>query len=462
MRILVWITMLLVFMLKAALGEEALNIGTRLELFIDDYLIEQMKGVSFELHHPIPQGTVFTFDAPWEGDTSAYVTIFRDGDKYKMYYRGSNGENGHPEVACVAESTDGIHWERPKLGIYEFNGSKDNNIVWFSKGSHAFVPFKDTNPTAKPDQLYKAVAPGSGDGRSVLYAFVSQDGYRWKPLSDKAIITDGAFDSQNVAFWDANLKKYVCYYRDFRNQVRDIKRATSDDFIHWTAGEWLDWGEAPAEHLYTNAIIPYPYAPHIYVGFPKRFVPNRKAIESHPIMGVSDGVFISSRDRLKFKRWREAFMRPGLDQANWTDRNVMAAWGILELKSGELTIYYSQHYRHATNGLMRATIRKDGFVSLHADANGGEMLTKAIIFSGKELVINYSTSAIGEIKVEIQDKDGKPIPGFAMEDCQTIYGDEIMRVVSWKGKKDVSHLAGKPVRLRFKLMDADLYSICFR
>ncbi|MDI6828826.1 MAG: hypothetical protein QME62_10110, partial [Armatimonadota bacterium] len=112
----------------------------------------------------------------------------------------------------------------------------------------AFAPFKDTNPAAKPDEIYKAVAPASGEGRSKLYAFVSPDGYHWKLLSSKPIISDGAFDSQNVAFWDDGIKKYVCYYRDFRNGVRDIKRAISEDFINWSPGKWLDWGDAPPEH----------------------------------------------------------------------------------------------------------------------------------------------------------------------------------------------------------------------
>ncbi len=461
MRMLILVLILAALAIGVVQAEEVLNIGSRLELFVDGYLIDKMAGVSLELNHPIRRETVFIFDAPWEGDTSGYVTIFADNGKYRMYYRGSGAADNH-EVTCTAESTDGINWTRPRLGICEFNGSKDNNIVWAEKGSHAFAPFKDTNPAAKPDEIYKAVAPASGDGHSELYAFVSPDGYHWKPLSNKPIITDGAFDSQNVAFWDGRLKKYVCYYRDFRNGVRDIKRAISDDFLNWTSGEWLDWGEAPPEHLYTNAIAPYFRAPHIYLGFPKRFLPDRKAVESHSFRGVSDGVFICSRDGLRFRRWLEGFMRPGLDEENWTDRNNMAAWGILELKQGELSIYYSQHYRHITNGLVRTTLRTDGFVSVHAGAKGGEMLTKPLTFNGKELVINYSTSAAGEIKVEIQNAEGKPMAGFSLDDCQPIYGDQTERVVIWKDKQDVSSLAGKTVRLRFKILDGDLYSIRFR
>lgn len=450
----------LMVMMTQAYG--AVPIGSRLELFTDDYLIERMDGVELLLHHPIPRETVITFDQPWEGDTSAYVTIFKDGDKYRMYYRGSAGDNGHQEVTCTAESTDGIHWTRPKLGLFEVGGTKENNVVWIVAGGHAFAPFKDVNPNAKPEELYKAVAPSKGDAnQAVLDAYASLDGYHWKQLGDKPIITDGKFDSQNLAFWDAERKEYACYYRDYRNSTREIKRATSRDFVHWTPGEWVTYN-LPPEQYYTNAITPYFRAPHIYVGFPKRFVPGRKAIETHPFDGVSDGVFISSRDGIVFHKWLEAFHRPGLDQENWTDRNNMAAWGIHELRPGEISIYYSQHYRHPTNGMVRTTIRTDGFVSVHAGGKTGEMVTKPLIFEGKELVINYSTSAAGGIRVELQDESGAPMPNFRLDDCPVIYGDQIERVVKWKSGSDLSSLARKAVRIRFEMMDADLYSMRWR
>jgi len=458
-------TLLLILFLLALMTTahaDPLNIGSRLELFTDDYLIERMEGVELVLHHPIPKETVITFDQPWEGDTSAYVTVFKDGDKYRMYYRGSSGDNGHEEVTCTAESTDGIHWIRPKLGLFEVAGTKDNNIVWPATGGHAFAPFKDTNPQAKPEEAYKAVGPSRGDAnKAVLDAYVSPDGYHWKQLGDKPIITDGKFDSQNLAFWDAERKEYACYYRDYRNSTREIKRSTSKDFIHWTPGEWVTYN-LPPEQYYTNAIAPYFRAPQIYVGFPKRLVLGRKAIPTHAFDGVSDGVFISSRDGLVFHKWLEAFHRPGLDQENWTDRNNMAAWGIHELTPGEISIYYSQHYRHPTNGMVRTTIRTDGFVSVHAGGKTGEMITKPLIFEGKELVINYSTSAAGGVRIEVQDEAGTPIPNFRLEDCPVIYGDQIERVVKWNSGSDVSSFSGKPLRIRFELMDADLYSMQFK
>lgn len=452
----------------AAGNTDTIDIGSRLELFTDDHLIDVTRGVQLRLNHPQRREVAITFDAPWEGDTCAYVTIFKDGDRYLMYYRGSNESPGpaHPMVTCVAQSADGISWTRPKLGLFDFDGSKDNNIVWTGAGADTFTPFKDSNPRAAGAQRYKALAvmrPG-GDRKqkAVLYALVSEDGYRWKLMTEEPVITDGAFDSQNLAFWDAVRGEYVCYFRDFKNGVRMIKRATSKDFRSWSAAEDVAYTGAPAEHLYTNAITPYFRSPGLYVGFPKRFMPDRKVVVEHKTPGVSDGVFMSSRDGLNFHLYNEAFIRPGNDTENWTDRNIMTAWGLLELMPGEISLYYSEHYRHPTNRLVRATFRTDGFCSLHAGGDRGEVVTKPVVFAGGELVINYATSAAGGIRIELRDASGKPIPGFGMDDCSVIYGDEIERVVRWNSGSSVLELAGKPIRLAFEMLDADLYSIEFR
>ena len=114
--------------------------------------------------------------------------------------------------------------------------------------------------------------------------------------------------------------------------------------------------------------------------------------------------------------------------------------------------------------LRRYTLRIDGFVSVHAPLDGGEFVTKPFVFEGRLLVMNFSTSAIGSIQVEIQDAVGNPIDEFALPDCPEIYGDELDRVVTWKDGRDLNaaHLAGKLIRLRFVMKDADLYSFQFR
>jgi len=459
----------LVSLAAAAGGKDqtVCDLGSRRELFVDDWLIADITGASLRLHHPVPREVVFSFDAPWEGNTCGYVTVFQDGDLYRMYYRGSDFDwktkKTTHQLTCYAESKDGIHWTRPKLGLFEFNGSRDNNIVWMGPGVHNFTPFKDANPNCAPDARYKAL----GVENRALIAFKSPDGIHWSLMQKEPVITKGAFDSQNLAFWDPVRGRYVEFHRNFRHGVRDIMTCTSEDFLHWTEPVWLDYGDAPWEHLYTNAIQSYFRAPHIFMGFPGRFLPSRKRVPEHPEPGVSDGVFMTSRDGVHFHRWVEAFLRPGLRRDAWWERCNYAAWGMLVTKSAieglpdELSLYYNEHYYIDGNCLRRFTLRMDGFVSVHAGYPGGEFITRPLRFSGKRLMLNYSTSAAGGIQVEIQDEKGKPLPGFTLDDCPEFYGDAIEEAVKWEGGEDLSTLAGRTVRLRFVLRDADVYALRF-
>ena len=453
-------------------------IGSRLELFVDEYLIGEMDGAELRLHKPIPHEVAIIHDKPWEGNVCFYHTVFKDGDHFKMYYRGAHYNEQIEEithqVVCYAESQDGIHWTKPELGIVEFNGSKKNNIIWDGLGSHNFAPFKDPNPNCKPDEKYKAIASGEGG----LYPFKSPDGIHWSLMSDRPVITRGAFDSQNLAFWDTTRNRYVDFHRGFTEGVRAIMTCTSTNFINWTEPVWLEYSGIPleavhevtaerSEHLYTNQITPYYRAPHIFMGFPKRFMPSRRVLE-HRYNGVSDAVFMTSRDGLNFKRWGEALIRPGFQKERWGNRNNMIAWGILETKSdipgtpNELSIYSMEGYYQGESCQMRRfTLRIDGFVSVQAPLNGGEVVTKPLLFAGKELVINFSTSAAGSVRVEIQNAKGEAIEGFTLDDSAEIYGDEIEKLVTWKNGSDLSRLAGKPIRLRFVMKDADLYSMQF-
>lgn len=446
------------------------DIGSRRELFVDDFLIEKTDAIRLCLHHPVARDIALVHEEPWEGNTCFYHTVFKDGDRYRMYHRGSHSSDEHSlkhEVVCYAESSDGKRWEKPDLGIVEFAGSRQNNIIWDAAiASHNFAPFKDTNPACLPEAQYKALGSKGMEG---LYALASADGIYWSFLQKEAVITDGAFDSQNLAFWDAERSCYVDYHRDGRQhgdmKVRDIKTATSKDFIHWQVPEWLDYGDAPVEHLYINQVSPYYRAPHMYFGFPKRFTPGRTESDGAS-GGLSDSVFMSSRDGLHFKRWGEAFLRPGLQPERWINRNNMIAWGLVETEADmpglppEISIYSMEgYYRGDSCQLRRFTLRRDGFVSANAPRRGGELLTKLFLFSGSELFLNVSTSAAGSVRVELQDKTEHQIEGFAISDCEPIYGDELERVVRWNGGSDVSHLNGVPVRLRFVMDDADLFAM---
>ena len=449
-----------------------IDIGSRRELLVDDFLIEKMEGVQLRLHRPLPRDVAIVHDAPWEGNTCFYHTIFQDGDLYRMYYRGSHasgqGELDH-QVVCYAESRDGKTWEKPELGIVEFRGSKKNNIIWDGLGSHNFAPFKDARPNCAPDEIYKALASKGSEG---LYPFKSSDAVHWSLMRDEPVITDGAFDSQNQAFWDTERNCYAAYHRDGKLhgevKVRDIKTSTSDDFAQWSEPVWLEYEGAPTEHLYTNQILPYYRAPHIYMGFPKRFTPKR--IENDGTnSGLSDAVFMSSRDGWHFRRWGEAFIRPGLQPERWINRNNMIGRGLVETAADiagtpdEISLYSMEgYYRGDSCQMRRFTLRRDGFVSAQAPRSGGELLTRSLVFSGGELALNVSTSSAGSVRVEVQSETGAAIESYALEDCEEIYGDELERVVRWKGGADVSNLADRPVRLRLAMDDADVFALQFR
>ena len=326
-------------------GQEPLDIGSRLELFVDDYLIESMDGVELELHSPLSAGTALTFREPWEGLSSTYVTVLKDDDRFRMYYRGSSdpsfaassllkpGESlipKHTQVTCYAESADGKSWDKPSLGLFEFEGSRDNNIVWMAGGkggSHCFTVFKDQNPEAPDEERYKALAVAHpSEGLKHMLGLVSPDGIRWRTVGDKPLMIQQKMDSGlDLGFWDSERKQYVAYIRDrpgvrpvrapIVRGLRSISLATSSDFLQWTELQFIDLGDAPLEHFYTGAITPYFRAPHIYLAFPKRFIPWRTALSEAPEPGASDTVFLTSRDQFHWdRRFLEAFIRPGRDR----------------------------------------------------------------------------------------------------------------------------------------------------
>jgi hypothetical protein len=107
-------------------------------------------------------------------------------------------------------------------------------------------------------------------------------------------------------------------------------------------------------------------------------------------------------------------------------------------------------------------LRLDGFVSVNAPMSGGEIVTKSLRFHGRTLALNFATSAAGGVRVEIQDEWGKPLSGFALEDCPPLFGDALERQVTWTKGRDVGAISGQPIRLRFALEDADLYAFQFR
>ena len=465
-------------------AEPVVDIGSRRELFVDRFLLDRLTDARLVLHRPVDQGPVVRFDRPWEGQFSGYCTVLQDGPLVRLYYRGhpqATKDGDTDEVTCYAESRDGVQWTKPDLGLFEVRGTKQNNVVLADAApvTHNFSPFLDRNPGASADARYKALG---GTMSSGLVAYASADGLRWRRLAPEPVIPKALvdfpymFDSQNVTHWSAEQGCYVCYFRVFKDKVRRIARSTSDDYLHWSKPALMEYEHAgqpaPIEHLYTNQTHPYFRAPHLDVSIAARFMPGRqvltdeqaKAVNVHPryFKDCSDAIFMTTRGAAVYDRtFLEGFIRPGVGPQNWVSRTNYPALGIIQTGPAEMSIYTNQDYGQPTAHLRRYALRLDGFASLQAGYSGGEALTRPVKFAGSRLLLNFATSAAGSVRVELQDAQGKALPGFTLAESRELIGNEIERAVSWQGGDDVSRVAGQPVRLRLVLKDADVFAFRF-
>ena len=464
-------------------SELPFELGSRRELFIDHHLIESMEGARLELGAVRDEGPVFRFDESWEGPFAGYSTVIQDGERYLLYYRGlpkAGADGTSLETTCVALSSDGLHWERPSLGLHEVNGSKENNVILADVApvTHNFSPFLDSRPGVPAAQRFKGLG---GNEHSGLIAFASPDGLKWTRIQEEAVFRDGMFDSQNVSFWSEAESRYLCYFRTWSgggySGFRTVSRTTSEDFLSWTKPEVMSFGETPQEHLYTNQTHAYFRAPHIYVAVAARFMPGRQVLSGEDALrlGVnpkyfsdcSDAVLMTSRGGSSYDRsFMEAFIRPGVGLENWVSRSNYPALNIVQTGPAEMSLYVNQNYAQPTAALHRYSMRLDGLASIRAGRLGGTVTTRPVTFEGEALELNFSTSAAGGVRVELQRADGTPIEGFGLSDCVEQIGNWIEQPVTWRREggvsSDVSTLAGEVVRLRFHLVDSDLYAMRFR
>jgi hypothetical protein len=470
------------------------DIGDRRQLFIDSQLIDWMDKVSLRLHEPVSGGIAIKLDRPWEGPANGGISVLRHGDRYLMYYRAMTLKKGDDTgVLCVATSNDGITWTKPALGLVERDGRRDTNIAATESGEPLMsTPWFDSCPGVPENERTKAFhsEPLSGEkhtayldpkGPKRLVMWVSADGFTFRKLVPQPKIVSSlpnCFDGGNTMFWSEAEQAYVLYYRFFDSH-RTIARTTSKDFLRWSDSVPMTYGDTPREHLYTNNTEPYFRAPHIYVALAARFMQGRRVVTDTraQAMGLlkssrghsyandcSDGVLLTSRPgSTRYDRtFLEAFVRPGPGTQNWVSRTNYPLTGIFPCGKDRMMFWVSRHYMQETWHIERLSLRLDGFASVNAPYAGGEMVTKPLTFAGDELEINYRTSAAGGVHIEIQDAAGKPISGYALNSCQEIIGDDVAHLVAWKHGTNVSQLAGRKIRLRFFLKDADLYGFRFR
>ncbi|MBQ0031203.1 MAG: hypothetical protein KBT68_00210 [bacterium] len=501
----------------------SIDVGRARQVFWDDYLVDTaMSTATRVLHTPEYAGIAFDHDEPWEGDGSDFHNIVVDEDEkgrlYRMYYLGWMNETSPFNTnnlplnirVCYAESRDGISWTKPKLGLREFLGSKENNVIFDYADCKwdNFQVFKDDNPACPKDEIYKAVARTTGFGGQrervnpkgpVLSCYLSADGIHFR--KGWPLVKDYCFDTLNVGFWNANDRLYHLYIRNFHRNgadrngdslVRDIRHLVSADFRNWSEPKLLNFlpyaDGTPKEDcsLYTNVIEPYYRAPQVMVGFPSRYVerqswtpnydrlpePDRRRARMDPKrrgekrygLVVTDCVFMMSRDGQNFERDEDAYMRPGPQYVStWRYGDCYPARGLVETASrfgtGTVLSQYVAVKGGAFGGvapLARWEIRLDGFVSRHGEYRGQKLVTKPFRFKGTELAVNFATSARGRMFVTLKAEGGDAIRSVEL------FGDETDRVIDWtEDAKGLSGYNDRIVTLEFELFDADVYAFKF-
>ncbi len=467
-------------------NEGPIPLHSRKHLFIDDALIERMENVRFTPNSPVPVETDFRNTEAWEptprmGSTIPDVCSVWDEDgEMRMLYTNSGMWGARNHVVCFAKSKDGIHWEKPILGLKIWDRSTRNNIVLMNASQGAII--KDRNPQIPPEEKYKYIAWNMYWG---FYVFTSPDGIHFRRNETCLLPFDP--DGSNTTFWDDQAGVYRTYIRapfgDGPTQRRNIARLVIPDLLKpWpfiqvenphtdmllsepTSGELpiVDTGG----QVYRFKAHKYAWAPDTYLAFPWRYLKEGN---------VRPGSFLMvSRDGVNWKRYENPYYFASGWELN--GRKVIEALtehGMIR-RGDEIwqygTVRYTEHGGVMYGGvefeggmhdrLMLLKQRLDGFVSLDAGHNPGEIVTKPLIFTGSQLQLNIKTEPKGSARIAILNQAGQPIPGYALEDCDPITTDDIRYRVTWNKNSDLTALAGEEIQLEIQLKNAKLYALQF-
>jgi len=448
-----------------------LNVGSAKQLFLDHRFIESSKGTELVINRPrIPGEKLIVVDSPWETYwIGGYLSVIQEGDRLHMWYEAADREEKRVGLAYAYSSDGGAKWTKPNLGIIDFRGSRNNNLVTRdTAGIHVFR----NRPDAPAAEKYCLFVDANK-------AFVSPDGLHWSPYGKVPFLDHKAnehlgLDSQNVIFWDTSLKKYVAYPRiNLPTYGRSFGYAASDtfgDFPKFKIAFKRDAMDPINMDFYTTGAIQYPFAADSYLMFPTAYYhypepPVGKFSNDGPI----DIQFATSRDGLQWDRSdRRPLISLGLE-GSWDCAGLYVGYG-MSRQGDELSIYYTAldvtHGAYVATGVLGGTItraiyRLDGFVSVDAPYGGGEFTTPAMVFSGGHLELNFEGSAGGWARVEILDEQGKPFLHFTEKEADPVTGNSTGKTVKWGGQSDLSSLAGRPIKLRFVMRDAKLYAFQF-
>ena len=493
-------------------------IGSQKQLLIDDYIIESMSPQVYRLmNQPIKyaENPVIRLDTEWEhkgglshgGDCGQ---IFWDPDRgvYRFYDWMVNWDWSQSWL-FYAESKDGIHWVKPKLGQVEYLGYNTNFIsLPFSETARSNTVFRD--PAASREQeRYKMIYFDKPDGKKGMFPAYSADGFVWKPYEVDRPTVPYWSDTNNNLMWDSKRRRYILYLRTGTSlsrwmdpepiypegaRTRTAGFATSTDFLNWDSPQkkrnpddrficfHADEKDLPGSRdFYTLEVMPYEdgfigltSVYHNMFGVAPAGMDSGKA--RSPWMDRMDVQLLWSRDAEKFVRIGQGrpFI-PNGPEGSWDQDLVYSVHGgIVRKDEGEIWLYYEgftgHHWFEARKEPQRgqvglAVLRLDGFACVTGQ---GTLTTRALTFEGSRLHINasgvdkYSGPGFGTVQVEVLDPEtGQPIAAFTKEDSEEFGGDEISHEVTWEGRSDLTALQGKVIQLRFHLDRAKLFAFQF-
>ena len=443
------------------------------QIFVDMSDVEKVDNIQQRFHtaEKHPDNPVIFAQHPWEraGGGPAASVIYDEEEKvFKCWYQGvlnnltldKHGYNHNgPHTLNYAVSDDGVHWERPKLRLHEVLGTLDNNVVvppTYHDGKDHWESVLKDGMDADEQRRYKGF--GWSSKTRGLHTMTSPDGLNWTH-SPNIVVPGG--DSQSMMV-DTLKRRYVVMVRG--GSPRGVHYST--DFVHWSERDnrGLQWPHTGFAYNHMGFVYG-----DTYLGFVSWFHNNQDS----PRFPLLEDHLLSSRDGLHFRMvHQEAATVPCGIHSDW-DRFMTLMTGAPPPRFGEkLYIYYRGFSRrhkpfglhkgymdsYEAGGIGLATIRVDGFASLDAGFNGGRVTSGPIQCEKGSLRINAKANFHARVAVEVLDQRGQEIPGYTLAESIPCKQDSIEQIVSWKNRKDISELAGRPVKLRFHLTNARLYS----